>query len=175
MKIFLLGYMGSGKSFIGEKLSKSINYNCVDLDDEIEAKANNSIEKIFEKKGELYFRKLENDILNTILQKQSDLIVSLGGGTPCYGNNMELINKSEDAITFYLKISVKKLTERLFNEKSHRPLISHLQTKEELEEFVRKHLFERGFYYNQAQHIIDVEENSVENILNQIQDKADLK
>ncbi|WP_417887424.1 shikimate kinase [Zunongwangia sp.] len=174
MKIFLVGYMGSGKSFLGEKLSKSINYKFIDLDEEIEKVAGNSIKKIFKKNGELYFRKLENEVLRDVLQNKTYSIISLGGGTPCYGNNMNLINESEDAVSFYLKVSVEELTERLFKEKSHRPLISHLENKEALEEFVRKHLFERGFYYNQAKHIINIDKNKVDVILKDIINKAEL-
>ncbi|MDX1545073.1 MAG: shikimate kinase [Christiangramia sp.] len=168
MKIFLLGYMGSGKSYIGKQLAESLGYLFTDLDEEIEKKENSSIPEIFEKKGEVYFRKLERQMLEKVLLSQTSSIISLGGGTPCYGDNLEIIKKAGDATTVYLKWNIATLTERLFAEKEHRPLISHLEDREKLEEFIRKHLFERGFYYNQSEHIINCDSLSPEEIIKEI-------
>ena len=173
MKIFLNGYMGSGKSLIGKKLSKSMDYPLVDMDDQIELMEGRSIHEIFQKKGELYFRKLENQVLKDILAKNDNMIVSLGGGTPCYGNNFELLKADENNRTVYLKASVEELTSRLFLEKVHRPVISHLDTKEQLEEFIRKHLFERAFYYNQSNIIVDVDGATPTAIVEKIKSKLD--
>ncbi|WBL21581.1 shikimate kinase [Zunongwangia sp. HRR-M8] len=171
MKIFLNGYMGCGKSYIGEKLSESMDYPFVDMDSQIEIMEGRTIHEIFQKKGELYFRKLENEVLKDILASKSDMIISLGGGTPCYGNNFELIKEDAENQTLYLKASVEVLTERLFLEKVHRPVISHLETKEQLEEFIRKHLFERAFYYNQSNIIVDVDHATPTKILEEIRAK----
>ncbi|WBL26473.1 shikimate kinase [Zunongwangia sp. HGR-M22] len=171
MKIFLNGYMGCGKSYIGEKLSESMDYTFVDMDSQIEIMEGRTIHEIFQKKGELYFRKLENEVLKDILASKSDMIISLGGGTPCYGNNFELIKADAENQTLYLKASVEVLTERLFLEKVHRPVISHLETKEQLEEFIRKHLFERAFYYNQSKIIVDVDHSTPTKILEEIRAK----
>ncbi|MUP46414.1 shikimate kinase [Gramella sp. BOM4] len=171
MKIFLMGYMGSGKSHIGKLLAQQIDQKFMDFDEEIEKLENLKIPEIFEKKGEIYFRKLERSVLEQNLAREEDAVVSLGGGTPCYGDNIDLIRNAEETCSIYLKLSVQSLTERLFAEKDHRPVIQHLQDKAELEEFIRKHLFERGFYYNQADYIIDCEGKTAEGIISEIEDR----
>ena len=171
MKIFLTGYMGSGKSYLGKLLAKQLNYDFIDLDDHIEVLEGRTINEIFEEKGELYFRKLETQVLKDVLEEPANLIISLGGGTPCYGNNLELIKEAENTKTVYIKASIQLLLERLFPEKMHRPVISHLETKELLEEFIRKHLFERAFYYNQSDIIVSVDKTPVDDILNRITEK----
>ena len=94
MKIVLLGYMASGKSNIGKKLSKKLSMSFIDLDDYIIEKEKMTISDIFKAKGEIYFRLIENKYLKEILLEKKDFILSLGGGTPCYANNMEEINKN---------------------------------------------------------------------------------
>ncbi|MCG9970757.1 shikimate kinase [Christiangramia crocea] len=168
MNIFLLGYMGSGKSHIGKQLAEDLGYKFTDLDEEIEIQEKANIPEIFESKGEVFFRKMERHMLEKVLKSDSSSVISLGGGTPCYGNNMEIIKESPTATTIYLKLKVENLTRRLFSEKDHRPLISHLDSPEKLEEFIRKHLFERGFYYNQSEHIINCDSKSPEEIISEI-------
>lgn len=155
--------MGSGKTTIAKLLAKLVDKKCYDLDSFIERKENKSIAEIFNSKGEVYFRKTETEMLKELLVENPDIILSLGGGTPCFGENIKLI-KEKVSDLFYLKSSVENLTERLFYEKESRPLISHLETKELLEEFVRKHLFERSFYYLQANHIIKADGKTAEEI-----------
>lgn len=171
MKIFLTGYMGSGKSVVGRELAKMLKYKYVDLDDQIELMQGKKINTIFEERGELYFRKLERQILEDILAQKDKMVISLGGGTPCYGDNFEIINNQGNTKTIYLSASVEVLTERLFHEKMQRPVISHLETREALEEFIRKHLFERAFYYNQSKVIIKVDELRVEEVVTKIAEK----
>ena len=89
MKIVLLGYMASGKSTIGKQLSKKLSVQFLDLDDYISEKEQMSISEIFDKKGEVYFRLIEHKYLKAVLEKEEDFILSLGGGTPCYANNMK--------------------------------------------------------------------------------------
>lgn len=149
-KIILLGYMGSGKSTIASRLSKIIGIPCFDLDKIIEKRANLSINKIFKKHGEVYFRKLEHEIFVELLNLSENSIISLGGGTPCYANNHELL-KGDNVVSIYLKASVETLFERLVSNKNKRPIIAN-KTNEELKEFIAKHLFDRSFYYNQAQY-----------------------
>lgn len=158
MKIFLSGYMGSGKSLISQHLSDKLQIPLADFDEQISLIERQSISEIFERKGELYFRKLESRILEDVLNEPASLIVSLGGGTPCYGINTELIKSFPDAKMVYLKASVEFLAERLFSEKDTRPLINHLTSKDDLEDFIRKHLFERGYYYHQSDIIVNVED-----------------
>jgi shikimate kinase len=154
-KIILLGYMGCGKSTIANRLSKNTNIPYVDLDKSIEEKTNMSIKDIFEQRGEIYFRKLEHEIFVELLKSPENLIIGLGGGTPCYANNHELL-KGDNIISIYLKASVETLFERLVFNKSKRPLISD-KSDEEMKEFIAKHLFDRSFYYNQAQYKVNID------------------
>ena len=165
--IILLGYMGVGKSSVAKQLAKTLNLKYIDLDDFVEQKENKSISDIFKEKGEIYFRKIENQYLNELLSSKSYDILALGGGTPCYANNLELINANEHQ-SFYLKMDLTALTERLFRIKANRPLIAHILEPEEMKDFIRKHLFERQFYYLQAKHIIDVSRLSIEEVVEAI-------
>ena len=155
MKIALIGYMASGKSTIGKILAKELNLSFIDLDHYISDREQMSIPEIFTQKGEIYFRKIETKYLLEVLEKEQEFILSLGGGTPCYGNNMEIILNS-DAASVYLKASITTITERIRTGKRKRPLVAHL-SNEELPEFIGKHLFERQFYYLQSNHSIAVD------------------
>lgn len=155
MKFFLIGYMGSGKSTVGKLLSEELNHKFYDLDQEIEKEYGLAISEIFARRGEIFFRKAERKMLQKLIALDEDAIVSLGGGTPCYGDNMELIKNADSVRSIYLKLNIQTLLQRLKQEKEDRPMISHLETEELLEEFIRKHLFERGFYYNQSELILD--------------------
>jgi shikimate kinase len=159
-KVILLGYMGCGKSTIAEKLSQKIQIPFVDLDKIIENKANLTINQIFETFGEVYFRKLEHDVFIELLNAPESQIIGLGGGTPCYANNHESL-KGEGITSIYLQASVETLFNRLVHNKSKRPIVAN-KTEEELKEFIAKHLFDRSFYYHQAQHIVSVNHQSVE-------------
>ncbi|MCH9661161.1 MAG: shikimate kinase [Bacteroidetes bacterium] len=155
MKIVLLGYMGSGKSTVGKRLSEVLGYQFLDLDEVIEKQEGMSISKLFSEKGEIYFRKKEVSTLTHLLSEDANMVLALGGGTPCYGTVLEDLQKNQDTQTVYLKNSLETLTHRLFAEKERRPLIAHLETEDLLNDFIRKHLFERAFYYNQAQVILN--------------------
>lgn len=159
--------MASGKSLIGSKLSESIGYLFIDLDNYIEEQEQKSISEIFKSKGELYFRKRERFYLNELLNKDEKLIISTGGGTPCYYDTMEFIKNAENRIAVYLKVALQVLVKRLSKEKEKRPLVAHLKTDEALVEFIGKHLFERNQYYTQAHLIIDANEN-VDTIIEKI-------
>jgi shikimate kinase len=149
-KIILLGYMGCGKSTIAKRLSNITEIPFVDLDKSIEERTNLSINEIFEQRGEIYFRKLEREVFIDLLNTPRQLIIGLGGGTPCYANNHELLN-GENIVSIYLKASVDTLFDRLVTNKSKRPLIAN-KTNKEMKEFIAKHLFDRSYYYNQAQY-----------------------
>ncbi|HZW63704.1 MAG TPA: shikimate kinase [Flavobacteriaceae bacterium] len=157
MNIFLMGYMASGKSVIGKELAKVLNFNFVDLDQYIVEREQLTITEIFTVKGEIYFRKKEHFYLKEILNSSEKKVVALGGGTPCYGNNLKLIHTAKNTKSIYLKSSVAELSKRLFNEKHTRPLLAHVETLTQMDEFVGKHLFERQFYYNQAHITVNVE------------------
>lgn len=166
--IVLLGYMGSGKSAVGRVLAEKSNLDFIDLDDYIEQKEQKKISAIFSEKGEIYFRKLETKYLKELINDKSNLILSLGGGTPCFGDNMKLVNSSESTFSIYLQTSIKELTARLYSERAKRPLIAHTQTKDELSEFIAKHLFERSAYYSNAKYILKTDVKSISEIADEI-------
>lgn len=166
MKIVLVGYMGSGKSTIGRLLAKKLKYVFIDLDEYIESSERSDIATIFEKKGEIYFRKKEFVYLKEILETKDDFVLSTGGGTPCYGENMTAIS-AETKNVFYLKVSIAGLIDRLISEKENRPLIANIPNKE-LPEFIAKHLFERSYFYSRAQHTVLCDNKSVNTLVDTI-------
>ncbi len=166
MKIILVGYMGSGKSTIGKKLSIFVGIPFYDLDEIIEEREQKSINSIFKENGEIYFRKIESQIFNEFISENNHFILALGGGTPCYANN-HLALQNEDIHSYYLKTSVDTLTKRLYSEKENRPLISNLNS-EELNEYIRKHLFDRNHYYLQSKYIINTDNKSIDEICEEI-------
>ena len=150
-KIVLVGYMGTGKSAIGNELSKLLNIDFIDLDGYIATQEASEISTIFEEKGELYFRKKEKEALEQLLNSNRNFILATGGGTPCYYNSMKLISKK--SISFFINTPLNILVERLTKDKSKRPLIKHLNN-DDLMEFIAKHLFERNQFYQQANYAI---------------------
>ena len=162
--------MGSGKTLVSKELHILNNFKIFDLDTEISKQNNSSIAEIFKKKGEIFFRKTEKEVLEKILSTEKNIILSLGGGTPCYYNNIDSIN--EKTISVFLKTNVKTLAQRLSSEKDKRPLIQNI-SNEDLPEFIAKHLFERNPFYNQAKITINTDNLSAieiaKEILKQIQ------
>jgi len=165
MIISLLGYMGCGKSHVSKVLAQKIKFKSIDLDDEISKYAGRDISKIFVEHGELEFRKIEKQTLDKIMQTDRDVVLSLGGGTPAYYNNMDVVTKYSRSI--YLRTSVPTLVERLIHEKQKRPLISKVGDKE-LPEFIAKHLFERCFYYEKSEYIVDTDNKTAEEVSDKI-------
>lgn len=159
-KIILLGYMGCGKSTIAHKLSKIIRIPYLDLDKCIEERTNLSVNEIFKQRGEIFFRKIEHEILLELINLPESLIIGLGGGTPCYANNHELLN-GKNILSIYLKASIETLFIRLILNKSKRPLIA-AKNDDELKEFIAKHLFDRSYYYNQATNKVIVDNKTVD-------------
>jgi shikimate kinase len=164
MKITLTGYMGAGKSKVGQKLATELNLRFIDLDAEIEKDTNYSITETIFNKGELYFRKLERQKLEEILE-QDNFVLSTGGGTPCYYNNIEIINKS--TLSIYLQYGVSDLYERLDGQQEDRPLIAHLKG-DALKEFIAKHLFERKTFYERSIISLSGKNKIVEEITSEI-------
>lgn len=163
MNIILIGYMGSGKSTVGKKLSEQLGHRYIDLDDYIQKREGHSIAQIFKNKGEIYFRKVESKYLKEVLGIHG-AVISLGGGTPCYGHNMDIIKNADDAFSIYLKATISNLTDRLFKEKDSRPLISHINQKQDLSEFIGKHLFERSPFYSQSDITLETDNKTVDEI-----------
>lgn len=166
-KIILVGYMGSGKTEIGILLSKNIDLPFYDLDNLINLETSKSINEIFAEEGEIYFRKIEHQILANTIIKNKSFILSLGGGTPCYANNHLLLNQ-ENVTSIYLKASISTLVDRLKLNRINRPLIKDL-SENELSEYIAKHLFERSFYYNQCKNTIVVDDKSMAEIVAEIE------
>lgn len=149
--------MGSGKSTVGRQLAANIGYDFIDFDAYICEEEKATIPEIFKTRGEIYFRKVEAMYLERFVgQSQDKLVIALGGGTPCYGNAMELLKNSGHQ-TIYLNLPFQALSKRLWTERSTRPLVASISSYEDLEDYVRKHLFERGYYYNQAQTVLKIE------------------
>lgn len=145
--IILIGFMGCGKSTLGKKIAEKLSFSFVDMDAEIEKQEKISISEIFKTKGEEHFRALEHQMLLSFVSK-TNLVISTGGGTPCFYNNMEIINSIGKSI--YIDLPAETLAQRLENEKSKRPLIADL-SKEELLLYIQKKLNERKAFYALAQ------------------------
>ena len=167
MKIIIFGYMGSGKTTIGAQLAKKLYQNFTDLDEYIEKEENKTITEIFKEKGEIYFRKIEHNYLKKFIKENDSYVLSLGGGTPCYANNIDIISKEHDLYSIYLKASITTLYERLINNNSKRPLLAS-QTKESLIEYIAKHLFERSIYYEKAKYSISINSKNIDAIVAEI-------
>lgn len=167
MIIVLLGYMGSGKSTIGKQLADSMGYSFLDLDDFIETNQKLTISELFKDKGEIRFRTIERRAVETISRSCDNLVLALGGGTPCYGNTMRFLVEHPNVYTIYLKSSVQTLYNRLVTDKSKRPLIAQI-SDEKLTEFIAKHVFERSKFYNQAQLVVSSENTSIKDIVSEI-------
>lgn len=160
--IFLVGFMGSGKTTMAKKLSNRLGLPFMDLDQMIVAQTGQSITDIFELHGEEAFRLLEQDVLRS-LDTYQKAIVSVGGGTPCFFDNMEWMNANGE--TIYLRISPKGLWQRLANSKiEKRPVLKGLKG-EDLLSFIVQRLRLREPYYLQAKHQIDQMNDSVEEII----------
>ena len=160
--IYLIGFMGVGKSTIAKQLAKQLNISCLDTDQKIENQEKDNISNIFNINGELYFRKLETTLLYQLNNKQ---VVACGGGMPLFNNNMEYICKT--GVSIYLKASSKFLFSRLKNEKKERPLISKFNSNE-LQQFIHNQLTEREEIYSKARYIITVDDKTNEEILRKI-------
>jgi len=167
MIISLIGYMGSGKSHIAKLLSDRLGIKLIDLDKEISKKNKMTIAEMFQKKGEIFFRRQERALLEEIVATEDSCILSLGGGTPAYYNNMELINQNSESI--FLRTSVKNLTERLLKQKHKRPLIANI-SDQDLPEFIAKHLFERNIFYNKAKYTVNTDDKTPEMIVEELCD-----
>tara|TARA_Y100001978_G_scaffold199758_1_gene214697 strand:+ start:802 stop:1323 length:522 start_codon:yes stop_codon:yes gene_type:complete len=141
MNIILLGYMGCGKTFYAKKLSKITNLPFIDLDSLIEEKEKKFINKIINENGESYFREIENNILNQVLNQKNNFIFATGGGTPCFFNNLDLLN--EFGLTIYLKKKPKKLYNFLIKNKYNRPIFNSFKT---IEDFFNNFNYREKFY-----------------------------
>ena len=168
MKVVLLGYMASGKSSVGRALAKRLDLSFLDLDEEISKAVEMDIPEIFLRKGEIFFRKKEAEVLKEVLMHPPNMVLSVGGGTPCYGRNMELIDQLSDR-SYYLKLSIGNLVQRIIQEREHRPLVKNIP-EADLPEFIGKHLFERSPFYALAKQTIATDQKTLDEVVQEIVD-----
>ncbi len=161
MKVYLIGFMASGKTTIGQELAKTLSYEFIDLDAYIENKYNKTIKQIFEIKGEDHFRILENEALREVASIDGNIIIAAGGGTSCFYNSIDFMNKT--GLTIYLKVEVAELLARLIESKIDRPLLWG-KSKQELNDYIIRVLEEREKYYDKAKIVIESSNSSVNQI-----------
>jgi shikimate kinase len=164
MKVYLVGYMASGKTRIGLELSELTGYQFLDTDHLFEERYRISILDFFERYSEDSFRKIEKDLLQETLKYQ-DAIIATGGGTPCFFNNMDIIRNN--GFSIYLRMEVLSLVDRLAVVRKKRPLLKELSGPE-LEPYIKTQLAERELFYNRANIIVDAGKVDAAEILNYI-------
>lgn len=162
MKIFLIGFMGSGKTHWGRLLSAKLGLSFFDLDTMIVEREKRSIADIFAIKGEEYFRYLEKETLERIVVEQDGFIVSCGGGTPCFFNNIEFMKKCGKVI--WLNTSTEVLQKRLLKERKSRPLIRGVDDGD-LSRYIVRKLSERRMYYQQADVMVNEENVTLDELI----------
>lgn len=156
MRIFLIGFMGSGKTHWGKQLAAQLTIPFYDLDDVISSKENKTIAELFAHSGEEAFRVKEREVLESLIEENASMVVSCGGGTPCFFNNIERMKKY--GVVIWLNTHVEVLVHRLTIEKSTRPLIKNVPDTD-LRSFIIRKLNERRMYYEQADVVIDNEDS----------------
>ncbi len=151
MIVYLVGFMGSGKTTVGKKLAKKLNLKFIDLDKYIVDKEGLTINEIFEQQGENHFRQLETTYLKE-LSCQENTLISTGGGTPCFNNNMDVINST--GVSIYLQLNSKAIFNRLVNAKHKRPLLKD-KNEQQLLEYINNELSKREPFYLKSTHIFN--------------------
>lgn len=165
MRVFLVGFMGSGKSYWGRRWAEQMGFDFIDLDEVIEARLGKTVSDIFEQEGEEHFRQTESDELR-LLSGRENIIISCGGGTPCFHENMDWMNAS--GITVYLSSTPKILFDNIMQDSVRRPLVKDVNDAEILY-FVEKKLKERAPFYEKATITLPataLNDKSLEQILN---------
>lgn len=162
--IFLVGFMGSGKTTVGSLLAQKLNYNFIDTDEEIEKQCNLSIADLFKEKGEPFFRECEKEVLQQILAKKNTTVIATGGGMPCFYENMEKMLR--EGVVIYLKCSPEEIAKRVSGNKS-RPL---LNAKGNMLGHIQEMLSVRENIYSKAHFTTDVSGRQIEEVLSSICD-----
>jgi shikimate kinase len=167
MRIFLIGFMGSGKTHWGKLLSQYMHLPFYDLDEEIVKIEKISVQQLFHDKGEEYFRVKEHEVLEALAEDHDNVIISTGGGAPCFFNNIDFMKSQGKVI--WLNTSVDVLVQRLLKEKHSRPLIKNI-SEVELKSFIVKKLQGRKLYYEQADMILHEDSVTIDSFIKAIQD-----
>ncbi|NUM51783.1 MAG: shikimate kinase [Flavobacteriales bacterium] len=162
--IFLVGFMGSGKTSIGSLLAQKLNYNFIDTDEEIEKQSKLSITDLFKEKGEQFFREREKEVLQQILVNESTTVIATGGGMPCFYENMEKMLR--EGVVIYLKCSPEEIAKRVLV-KNSRPL---LNAKGNMLGHIQEMLSVRENIYSKAHFTTDVSDRQTQEVLNNIYD-----
>ena len=165
MLLFLIGYMGCGKSSIGRPLAKRLGLKFVDMDAEIERRCGVSVQQFFADRGEEAFRRLERELLRELTSAE-DTVVATGGGVPCFFDNMELMNGA--GVTVYFKLAPEKLAARLEHGKAKRPLLRG-KSQRELVEYIRENLERREPFYSRARLIVACDSMSDEYVARHVE------
>ena len=166
MKIFLIGYMGCGKSSLGRKIAKAANMQFVDMDSMIEQKEGASVSDIFAYAGEEYFRRTERNLIEELAQSEDDMVISTGGGVPTWQDNMERMNSIGES--FYLRRSAQQIASRLSpHGRQKRPKLRGL-SDEELVEFMTRNMAEREPFYQKATHVVECADKSDDSLIEYI-------
>ena len=163
-RIFLIGFMGSGKSTFGSKLARKLEYEFVDMDHLIEETSGMTVPGIFSEHGEGVFRKWEHDILEELIEREK-VVISTGGGAPCHNDMMHIMNSY--GVTVYIQLPTLALKDRLLHSSTERPLIKG-KSEAELLEFITSLLEEREYYYNQAKFTVDGVNFSLDTLIRQL-------
>jgi shikimate kinase len=166
MRVYIVGYMGSGKSSIGKQLANGLDYDFFDSDDLTMARAGKSISRIFSDHGEEYFRRLESEIIRETMQFDN-AVISTGGGLPCYHNNMEWMKAN--GVTVYLEAAPGLLFHRLVRNKGGRPLIENLSDVELMEQ-INNHLVTRTPEYREAEIIVPALSTDLKKLLEAVKE-----
>jgi shikimate kinase len=165
MKIFLIGFMGCGKTHWGKQLSEKLQIPFFDLDEKIEEQEGKTITEIFAEEGEEYFRLLEKDVLHLLTENHETFVMATGGGTPCFYNTIDYLNAK--GTTVWINCSVDCLFQRLKKEKEQRPLIRSI-TDAELKSYIIKKYSTRKIYYRKAKLIITEDDVSLDKLVDSI-------
>lgn len=160
MRVYLLGYMGCGKTTAGKELAQNMGYSFIDLDDLLEKNQGRTISEIFASDGEEAFRALEKETLHSTFQMK-DVIVATGGGAPCFFDNVEQMNKH--GLTIYIEMSANDLVKRLEGQIEHRPILKG-KTEQELMDFIAQALNNRNPFYKKAKAFVEGQTLSPESL-----------
>ncbi|MCX8019552.1 MAG: shikimate kinase [Chitinophagaceae bacterium] len=165
MRIFLIGFMGSGKTYLGRIISEKLQFPFFDLDECIVSHTGKELNTLFAEEGEEYFRQLEKEILHMITESHEDFVMACGGGTPCFFNNIEYMKQK--GMTVWIDAPLPVLEERLLKEKNNRPLIRDLPD-EQLMSFISRKYADRKIYYEQAHIRVQEEADAADVIIQKI-------
>lgn len=166
MRIFLIGFMGSGKTHWGTRIAEKLQIPFYDLDAVIVNAEGMSISEIFAIKGEEYFRYMEKQTLEDLVSREEHFVLSAGGGTPCFFNNIEFMKKNGKVL--WLNTSLEVLNQRLLKEKKTRPLLRNIN-EAGLRAYIIRKLSERKMYYEQADLMVHEETMELEHLIGLLQ------